>query len=67
MAGRLEAGKRRVFANCGVGRLTAGRWADVDENDARLEGWLAAGLISETGNRGEAPPEVLTQMCCGNK
>ena len=65
--GTLAQGKRRVFANAGVGRMLAGRWADVSADDARVDGWLATGLVSLHGPKGEDPPEVLRQACCGGK
>ena len=56
-----------MFANAGVGRLLAGRWADVAEDDPRIDGWIAAGLVSLHGPKGEGPPEVLRPSCCGGK
>jgi hypothetical protein len=62
----LKPGKVRVYAVAGVGTMTAGRWHDVIPN-ARLEGWIRAGLVQRTGPKGEEPPERLPRGCCGER
>lgn len=66
MASDLKPGKRRVYAVAGVGALVAGRWHDVSPT-TRLEGWIRAGLVQETGPHGEPPPDRIVRGCCGDK
>jgi hypothetical protein len=59
-------GLRRVHVNAGLPGLRAGRWVDLSESDPRVAGWLAAGLVSDVGPRGEEPPDVISRFhCCG--
>ena len=61
-------GYRRVFARHSVGRLRAGRWQDVLATEPKLDGWIAAGLVSLTGSKGEAAPDDLPRpRCCGDR
>lgn len=56
----------RVFPRHSVGPLRANRWQDVSRTHPRLDGWIAAGLVSLTGPHGEAPPEdIPATRCCG--
>lgn len=66
MPATVAPGKRRVYAVAGVGTMIAGRWHDADD-DARLEGWIRAGLVQERGPHGEDAPERIRRGCCGDR
>jgi hypothetical protein len=63
----LKPGKRRIFVVAGVGGHAGLRWADVDEKDSRVDGWIRAGLVKLTGPKGEPAPARLVPGCCGSR
>ncbi len=60
-------GQIRVYPRHSVNGLRANRWQDVPAGDSRIEGFIAAGLVSLTGPRGEpAPEDIPPNRCCGS-